>query len=81
MPNFYWTVLHCDRSVGPKPRYHKWALMKSFIFVFSVIIKHDFISDFIVVVNSFSIFADIFLIYLSLLFLEYQFLTHRKFYW
>ena len=71
MPNDYPTVLYCDHAIDPTPRYHKWDITWSFMFVCSVINEHDFISDFIVVLNWFSIFEDIIFINLRLLSLTY----------
>ena len=42
----------------------------------SVVIENYFISDFMVVVNSVSIVADIILIHLSLIFMVYSFPIH-----
>ena len=71
MPNLYQTIFYCECAIGTTPRDHKWAIIWRFIFVCSVVIEHDFISDFIVVVNSFSIFTDIIFINLRLVFLKY----------
>ena len=49
----YQTIFYCDRSIGPTPRYHKWAFIWRFIFLRSVIIEHELISNFIVVFNLF----------------------------
>ena len=81
MPNLYWTLLYCDFAICPTPYYHKWALIRRLILVYSVIIEHNFTSNFIVVVNSVSIFADVIFINLRLLFLMYQFPIHGMFYW
>ena len=57
LPNLYWTVLYCGRFVGPTPWYSKWDLLWRFTLVWSVSIEHGFISYFIALVKSFSIFA------------------------
>ena len=67
MPNLYRTTFHCDFTIGTTPRYQKWPIILCFIIVCSVISEHDFISNFIVMVNSFSIFTDIVFIDLHLL--------------
>ena len=59
LPKFCRTILQCERSIGPTLIYFKWSLIWSFMFVFSMISEHDFISNLIVVVNPFYIFADI----------------------
>ena len=61
-------------------RYHKWSLIWHFIFVFSAVIEHDCISDFIVVVKLVSIFADIIFIHLRLFSLTYEFPIRCMFY-
>ena len=53
MPKFSRAILQCNRSIGLTLFYHKQSLIWLFIFVYSIIIEHDFISDFIVMVNSF----------------------------
>ena len=58
-------------TIVTKLRYHKWPVIWCFVFVYRIISEHDFISDFIVVVNSFIIFADIIFINLSLIYLTY----------
>ena len=52
-------------------RYHKRPRIWRFIVVCSVFSENDIISDFIVVVNSMSIFADVIFINLRLIFLTY----------
>ena len=56
---FCCTTLQCDREIGPTLGYNKWANIWRLIFVCSMIIEHDLISDLIFVVNYFTIFADI----------------------
>ena len=51
--------------------YQKWVLIWRFIFVRSVISKNDFISNFIIVVNSIYIFEYIIFIDLCLLLMTY----------
>ena len=67
MINLYHTTLSCDCSIDSTLRYHKCPFVWRFIFVCSVISEHDFISNFLVMVNSFVIFADIIFINLHLL--------------
>ena len=71
IPNFFRTTLYCDRAIGTTLCYTKLALIWSFIFVCSMIIEHDFISNFLVIVNSFTIFADIIFLNFSLILLTY----------
>ena len=71
LPNFYCTTLSCDCAIGSTLRYQKWALIWSFIFVCSIISENDFISDFVVAVNSFIIFTHIIFINFLLLSLTY----------
>ena len=71
IPNFYRTTLLCDRSIGPTLCYYKCDIIWSFIFVCSIISEHDFISDFVLVFNSFIIFKYIISIYFRLLSLTY----------
>ena len=59
MPNLYRTTLCCDRAIGTTLCYDKWPVIWSLIFLCRVISKYDLISNFIVVVNYFTIFADI----------------------
>ena len=61
IPNFF---LHANI---PTLIYHKWCLIWSFLFECSVFSEHEFVFNFIVVVNSFYIFADIIFINLCLL--------------
>ena len=65
--NLYWTILYCDRAIGPIPRYKKWSLIWRLTFLCSAIIEHEFISYVIVVVNLFYIFADIIFINLRMI--------------
>ena len=51
-----------------------------FLFVRWIINKHGVISDFVVVVNSITILADIIFIILSLLLMTYEFPIHLMFY-
>ena len=62
MPNFCRTILYIYRAVGKTLCYHKCALIWSLLFLCSVVTEHEFISDFIVVVNSIYISANISLI-------------------
>ena len=71
IPSFCWTILYIYHANGKIPHYHKWALIWSFVFVCIAVTDNDFISDFIDVVNSVSIFADIIFIDLCLIFLMY----------
>ena len=71
IPNFYCTILYYDCAIGPTLHSHKLYLIRRFIFLCSVIIEHDFISDFTFVVDSFYIFTDIIFINLRLIFLTY----------
>ena len=71
IPNFYCTTLLCDRAIDPTLRYHKWDLIWSFIFVCSIISEHEFISDFVLVFNSFIIFTYIIFINFRLILLTY----------
>ena len=52
MPRIYCTTLLYERVIGPTLCYQEWALIWSFIFACSIISEHDFISNFVVVVNS-----------------------------
>ena len=65
IPNFYRTTLLCDCSIGSTLRYIKWKLIWHLIFESSIIIEHEFISYFLVVVYSFTIFTDIMFINFS----------------
>ena len=58
---FHWTNTALSQ-MGPYTEFH---------ILCTTIIEHDFISDFVVVVNSFIIFADIVLIKLCLIYLKY----------
>ena len=64
---FYRTTLQCDHSISPTLSYIKLAFIWGFIFESSVISNNDFISDSVVVVKSFTIFADIIFINLRLI--------------
>ena len=59
--------------------YHKWACIWSFIFVCGVLSEHGVTSNFIFVLNSMSILADIIFINLLLL-LTYSSKIHHMFY-
>ena len=61
-PNFYRTTQLCDSAIGSTVHYHKWTFIGHLIFESSIIIEHDFISNFIVMVYYFTIFADVFLL-------------------
>ena len=79
-PYFYYTTLLFGCAIGPKLYYQKWALIWSLIYVCGMIIDHEFISNFLVVVNCFIIFTDIIFINLRLLSLTYLFPIHLMFY-
>ena len=80
IPNFYCTTLQRDCDIGPTMFYHKWALLWRLIFVWSVVIENDFISNFTAVVNLVSIFTDTIFIYFHLLSMTYQPPIHLMFY-
>ena len=80
MINFFRNILQFDRAIGPTLLHHKWSLIWRFIFVCRMIIYHEFISNFIVVVNLFYIFADVIFIDLRLPSLAYYFPIHLMFY-
>ena len=61
MPNLYWTTLECDRDIGPTLCYHKCPIIWSLIFVCGIVSEHEFISNFIVVVNYFILFCRYYL--------------------
>ena len=67
IPNVYCTTNQCYRYIGPTLINLKLALMWVFVFESNIIIQHYFISNFLVVVNSFTIFSDTILINLHLL--------------
>ena len=54
--NFYRTTIQCYCSNGPTLYYLKCPFIRGFVFEIIIIIEHDFISNFIVVVYSFTIF-------------------------
>ena len=62
IPNFYCTALYYDPFIGPTLCYQKWALKRHFILVCSIIIQHEFISEFLVMVKYFTIFQIIYLL-------------------
>ena len=68
MPNFCRTILQCDRAIGPTVNYKKWDLIWCPTFLWTIIIEHGFISDFIFMVKYFTIFVDIIFINLCLFF-------------
>ena len=70
-PNFYRTTLKCDCDIGKILCYHKWDLIWRLILVCIIIIEHDFIAKFLVVVDYFIIFAGIIFINLCLIYLTY----------
>ena len=57
------------------------ARYMAFNIVCIIINEHEFISDFVVVVNSITILADIIFINFILLSLTYQLTTYLTFYW
>ena len=65
------TILYCDCANDPTLRYQQLAFVRSFKFVWSIIIDHEFISEFIVKVDSFYVFADIIFTNFRLLSLPY----------
>ena len=69
------------RAIVKSLSYHKWDRMWRFTFACSVFIENCFISNFIVLVNLVSIFADIIFNNLRLLLMIYQLPIHRMFYW
>ena len=71
IPNLYCTTLWCNHNIGPTLHYLKYHFIKGFIFEGIIIIEHDFISDFIVVVYYFTIFVGLIFICLCLLLLTY----------
>ena len=71
MRNFCRTIFLLYRAIVKPLCYKKWDPIWRLLFVCSVISKHDFVSDFIVVVNSVPILADIMFINLRLLSLTY----------
>ena len=71
MPNFYLTTLLCDGAIGSTLCYHKCPVIWRLIFLCSVISEYDLISNFVVMVNSFTIFVDIIYINLRLLLMTY----------
>ena len=71
IPDFCCTNSSWDRAIGPTLPYHKWAHIWCFIFLCNVFCENDNISDFIVVVDSMSLFLDVIYINLRLLLLTY----------
>ena len=80
MLNLYRTTLYIYRAIGKTLCYHKWDRIQNLIFICSVFSDHDVTTDFIVVVNSMSIFAGVIYIHLRLFLLTYQFPIHLMFY-
>ena len=66
-PNFHRTTLKCDRAIVPTLNYLKCNFLRGFIFEGSIIIEHDFISDFIVMVYYCTIFTNVIFINLCLI--------------
>ena len=80
MPNYYRTTLPCNHNIVPTLCYHKWAVIWSFVFLSIIISAHDFISNFVAVVNSFIIFAGVIFINLCLILMTYSFPIHLMLY-
>ena len=71
IPNFCRTTLQCDHAIGPKINHLKYTFIQGFIFEGTIIIQHEFISNFIFVVQYFNIFVDVIFINLYLLYLNH----------
>ena len=78
--NLCYTIFQLYRVIGKTLGYHKRSHIWRFIFLRSFSGEHKVISNFIVVVNSISIFADVIFIDLCLLLLMKYLPIHRTFY-
>ena len=71
IPNFCRAILYIYRDIGKMLCYQKKAVIWRLVFLYSVIIEHDVISECIVIVNAMFILAGVISINLCLFFLMY----------